>query len=133
MGDQSSPNADDPFAESRAAFVNGVAQGDAAAACAVYTRDALLLAPSAELVRGREAIERFWKAGIESGLTAVDLDVLEVARDSSLAYEIGRYSLRLDGGANAAEGGAYVLVHERQRGGKWRRAVEIFNPETSHA
>lgn len=131
MGDRPLPNADDPFVESRAAFVDGLARGDAAAACSVYTRDARLLAPSAELVKGRQEIERFWKAGIDAGITVVDLGVLEIACGSGLAYEIGRYALRLDGCADPAEGGAYVLVHEQQHDGTWRRVVEMFNPERS--
>jgi uncharacterized protein (TIGR02246 family) len=119
----------DLLAESRAAFVAALARADAAAACAVYTDDARLLAPSAEVIHGREAIERFWQAGIDSGVTAVALDVLEVARGIGLAYEIGRYALWLDSGGDEAERGAYVLVHERQTDGSWRRAVEMFNPQ----
>jgi uncharacterized protein (TIGR02246 family) len=126
-----SPRASDPLAEPRVSFVAALARGDAAAASAVYTDDAHLLAPSAELVQGREAIERFWKAGIDSGITAVDLDVVEIAGGVRLAYEIGRYALLLGGDGEAAERGAYVLVHERQRDGTWRRAVEMFNPESS--
>jgi ketosteroid isomerase-like protein len=126
---RASSSLNNPLAAARAAFVDGFARGDVTSACAVYTDDARLLAPSAELVQGREAIERFWQAGIDSGITAVGLDVLEVARGVGLAYETGRYALWLDDDA-AAEHGAYVLVHERQRDGTWRRAVEMFNPET---
>lgn len=117
----------DALAASREAFVAGFARGDIASACAVYSETACLVAPSAELVEGREAIERFWKAGLDSGIAAIHFDALEVARGVGLAYEIGRYALSL--GGETAERGAYVLVHERQPDGSWRRAVEMFNPE----
>jgi len=122
---------DEPLAQSRAAFIAALARGDTASACAVYAEDARLLAPSAELVQGRPAIERFWSAGLACGISAVALDVVEVAGGPGVAYEIGRYAFWLDGGAEAAECGAYVLVHERQRDGSWRRAVEMFNPESA--
>src|SRR5262249_2084573 len=69
----------------------------------------------------------FWKAGIDSGVTAVDFDVLEVAGDFRLAYEMGHYALRLDGSAEAAERGVYALVHEL-RHGAWLRTVQLLNP-----
>jgi ketosteroid isomerase-like protein len=119
----------DALAASRETFVAGFARGDIVSACAVYAEGARLVAPSAELVEGREAIERFWKAGLDSGIAAVDLDALEVERGVGLAYEIGRYTLWL--GAEAAEHGAYVLVLEREADGSWRRAVEMFNPDAA--
>lgn len=121
---------EDGIRATSAAFVCALERGDAAAAAALYTADARLVPPSAGLVEGREAIERFWKAGIDSGITAVDLDVLELVRGVGLAYEIGRYALWIDGGAEAAERGVYVLVHEL-RDGTWQRTVEMFNPESS--
>lgn len=127
-GGRDSSRVADALDASRAAFVADFARGDVASACDVYTEDARLLAPSAELVQGRNAIECFWEAGIESGVTAVELEPLEVACGAGLTYEIGRYALWLDG-AEASECGAYVLVHALQPDGSWRRAVEMFNPE----
>lgn len=82
--------------------------------------------------RGREAIAAFWQAGLDSGVAAVELETFEVERDGGHAYEIGRYALRLDGddGAALVDRGKYVLVHARQEDGSWRRAVEMFNPDT---
>jgi uncharacterized protein (TIGR02246 family) len=124
--------AEGAIAESRAAFVAALNGGDAKAACSVYADEARLLPPSAELLRGRDAIEAFWKAGLAAGITEVELEAVEVERDGRLAYEIGRYALRLtpgDGGT-VIDRGKYVLVHERQQDGAWRWAVEMFNPET---
>lgn len=132
---QPSSHLDEAIAETRAAFVAALQEGDAKAACSVYAEEARLLPPSAELLRGRDAIEAFWKAGLAAGITEVELEAVEVERDSRLAYEIGRYSLRLkprDGGS-VVDRGKYVLVHERQKDGAWRWAVEMFNPETPPA
>jgi ketosteroid isomerase-like protein len=119
------------IAETSAAFVAALKDGDAKAACIAYADDARLLAPSAEVMRGREAIEAFWRAGLDSGIAEVELETLELERHDGLAYEIGRYALWLRPLNDAAvvDRGNYVLVHERQGDGSWRRAVEMFNPD----
>jgi uncharacterized protein (TIGR02246 family) len=117
-------------AASHAAFAAAVHGGDARAAAALYAPGASLLPPSAPLLQGREAIETFWRAGIDSGLDGVELEGVELERRDGLAYEIGRYALRLraaDGG-EVVDRGAYVLVLEQQEDGIWLRTVETFNP-----
>ena len=114
----------------RERFESAVRRGDATQAVAVYARDATLLPPSAGLVSGRTAIERFWQAGIDSGISEVAFEPMTAAGTGTLAYEIGSYSLRLrtaDRGT-VVERGKYVLVLEQQGDGSWRRAVEMFSP-----
>jgi ketosteroid isomerase-like protein len=127
--------ADGRFDEARTAFAEALQLGDALAASALYADDARLLAPSAELFEGREAIAAFWRAGIESGITQVELESLAVEERGDVAHEIGRYLLRLapDEGDAVVDRGKYLLVHERQQDGSWRWAVEMFNPEGSPA
>jgi ketosteroid isomerase-like protein len=122
---------DDAIATTRAAFVEALARGDATAAAAVYTDRARLLPPAAEAMEGRDAIEAFWKAGIESGVSEVELETMAFDSRGSLAYEIGRYALRLRdvNGGTVVDCGKYVLVHQRQLDGTWRRAVEMFSPD----
>ena len=114
---------------SHAAFAAAFRDGDARAAAALYAPGASLLPPSAPLLQGREAIEAFWRAGIESGLDGVELEALELERRDGLAYEIGRYALRLTADrGEVIDRGAYVLVLEQQQDGSWLRTVETFNP-----
>jgi ketosteroid isomerase-like protein len=123
---------DDPLGDSRSAFMAALQGGNALAASALYTDDARLLAPSAELFEGRQAIGAFWQAGLEAGIADVELVELKVERNGGVAWEIGRYALRLQPveGAAVVDRGKYVLVHRRQDDGSWLRAVEMFNPET---
>lgn len=121
-------------AETTAAFAAALAAGDARAAARAYASQATLLAPFAEVFRGREAIEAFWRAGVASGVAAVDLKPLELERRDDLAYEIGRYRLRVEtADGSVVDRGKYVLVHERQPDGSWLRAVETFNPDAPPA
>ena len=123
------------IAETRAAFVSAVCCGDATAAAAVYADGARLLAPSAELMQGREEIARFWQAGIDAGISRVELEALQLERHGTVAYEVGRYALRLQSteGVTIVDRGKYALVHERQPDGTWLRAVETFNPDAPPA
>lgn len=121
---------DDVIGKARDAFVGALESGDARAASASYTPDARLLAPSAELFRGRAAIERFWLAGLDTGISEVLLETLELVRRNGFAYEIGRYELGLRPADEVPvdDRGKYVRVHEQQADGSWLWAVEMFNP-----
>lgn len=124
---------DGAIARTRAEFVAALQSGNAAAASTVYADNAQLLAPSAELFAGREAIAAFWQAGLEAGVSDIELEELTLECGGSVAWEIGLYALRLEPpeGGTVVDRGKYLLVHERQPDGSWRRAVEMFNPETS--
>ena len=119
------------IAETHAAFVAALARGDAAEAAAAYAVRGRLLPPSAVLLRGRRAIEAFWRAGLESGRLDVAFDSLELAAHDGLACEIGSYSIQITppDGAGVVDRGKYVLVHERMPDGTWLRAIHMFNPE----
>jgi ketosteroid isomerase-like protein len=114
-------------------FADALSRGDAKAASALYTGHARLLAPSSDVVEGREAIERFWRAGIEAGISEVEREAVDVQRNDGLAYEIGRYVLRLDplDGDAVVDRGNYLLVHERQPDGTWLCSAEMFAPDTA--
>jgi len=122
---------DGAIARTRVDFVTALRGGDVAAASAVYADDAQLLAQSAELFAGREAIAAFWRAGLEAGIAAVELEELTLTGDGTVAWEIGRYTLRLEPADEepVVDRGKYLHVHERQEDGSWRRAAEMFNPD----
>jgi uncharacterized protein (TIGR02246 family) len=110
-------------------FAEAVASADAGAMASVYEDDAELLPPNTEPIRGRESIERFWKAGIEMGLRRLQSEAIRLEQTNELAFETGRFTqwIQPDGDGPQADVGKYVVVHRRQPDGSWRRAVEIFN------
>ena len=125
--------AGDEIASSRAAFVTALAGGDAKSACAVYMHDATLVPPAAARLKGREAIESFWTAGLAAGMSRFEMEADEIRGACDVTYELGRYAIELEpaDGRPVRERGTYVLVHEQQPDGSWLRAVETFNPEKS--
>jgi uncharacterized protein (TIGR02246 family) len=114
----------------RQAFERALRSGDSAAAAAVYADDATLLAPAADVVRGRAAIERFRRTGLESGITGVDLSVLDFRRQGDVAVEVGEYELVLasETGTSVVDQGHYLVVHRAEPDGSWRRTAEMFSP-----
>lgn len=114
----------------RALFLDAVRRGDAAAASAVYSAGAHLLAPSARPIVGRADICAFWQAGFDAGVADVSLLADDLQQNDGLAYETGAYVFRVEPGegGRVLERGHYVQVHERQADGSWQRTVEIFTP-----
>lgn len=118
------------LAETRARFAAALGRADSEALAALYTADATLLPPAAAPINGREAIKRFWQAGLDAGIVAIRLEAARLDDDTRLAYELGSYELRLEPAAarTIVDRGNYALVHSRQDDGSWRRRVEIFTP-----
>jgi ketosteroid isomerase-like protein len=116
-------------------FLQELARGDATAAASAYDEHAILLPPTGEAIRGRKAIESFWRSGIEIGVRAVELEPLERGDAGQLVYEVGRYRMVLQPAKDQPrlERGAYVVLHRQEPDGSWRRAVDTFNRAPSQA
>lgn len=108
-----------------------IAAGDAGLAAGTYSADARLVAPSVEPIEGREAITAFWRAGIDAGIRDVERVPTHVDQRGSIAFEIGRYAIRLDptDGSPLVDRGKYLLIHELQHDGSWKWIVEMFTPD----
>jgi uncharacterized protein (TIGR02246 family) len=107
-------------------FARAFNTGDIASVAAHYTDDAAVLPPGAEMVKGRSAIQAFWKGATEQigdiKLTAVDVKPL----GSNAAREIGIFSLRTKGSQPQEITGKYVVVWEKV-GADWKLATDIWN------
>lgn len=112
-------------------LAEALARGDAAAAASLYADDGRLLTSAAELLAGRGEIEAYWQAGIDFGLSSLDLQTIELRVTGRVAIEIGQYALALENGATVAERGKYVALHCRLGDGSWRRAIDVFSPQVA--
>jgi ketosteroid isomerase-like protein len=116
----------------RRAFVEAVGRRDARAIAELYADDARLVAPGGGPVRGRGEVAAFWRAGVDSGIVGVTLDPDDVEVVPTVAWEVGRYELRVraDDGDVATDRGRYLLVYGFD-GSRWRRTAEMFRPDTA--
>ena len=101
-------------------------KGDAAAVAAMYAEDADVLPPGGEMVKGRSAIEAFWKQTAQQVGDAklVTVDVLPLGRRG--AREIGTVTLETKGQPPQQLVGKYAVVW-RQIRGRWLLATDIWN------
>jgi len=112
-----------------AKFGEAVRQADAAAIAALYTDDATLLPPNSEMIKGKPGIEAFWKGGLDMGIKDAVLTAVEVFAMGDLAYEIGKYDLKIQpaGQAVLADSGKYIVIWKKQADGSWKLHVDIWN------
>jgi uncharacterized protein (TIGR02246 family) len=101
-------------------------KGDAAAVAAMYAEDAYVLPPGGEMVKGRGAIEAFWKQTAQQVGDAklVTVDVLPLGRRG--AREIGTVTLQTKAQPPQQLVGKYVVVWQKARG-RWLLATDIWN------
>ena len=107
-------------------FTAAFNKGDAAAVAAMYAEDAYVLPPGGEMVKGRSAIEAFWKQAAQQVGDAklVTVDVLPLGRRG--AREIGTVTLETKGQPPQQLVGKYSVVW-RQISGRWLLATDIWN------
>jgi uncharacterized protein (TIGR02246 family) len=103
-------------------------KGDAASVAALYTADAYVLPPGSAMVKGRAAIEAFWRQAAQQMTDAklTTLDVLPLGR--SAAREIGTVTLKTKSQPPQEIVGKYVVVW-RKIGRDWKLATDIWNTD----
>lgn len=110
-------------------FVEAFNRGDVAAAMAVYTEDATILPPNADIMRGKEAITAYWQGALDMGVKEAKLETVEVTPMGDEAVcEIGRYVLRIqpEGGEAFTDKGKYMMVW-RLVDGSWKWDTDAWN------
>jgi ketosteroid isomerase-like protein len=120
----------------RDAFADAVRRHDAAAIASLYSEAATIVAPEAVLLHGRRDAARFWRAGIDSGMTDVELEPDDIGLLGGTAWEVGRYVVRfetrepvddIDDG-ELVDRGRYLLVYRLDSDG-WSRVAEMLAPD----
>jgi len=111
-----------------AEWVAAFNKGDAAAVAALYTEDAYVLPPGSAMVKGRAAIEAFWRQAAQqmSDAKLTTVDVLPLGR--SAAREIGTVTLKTKSQPPQEVVGKYVVVW-RKIGRDWKLATDIWNTD----
>ena len=103
-------------------------KGDGAAVAALYTEDAYVLPPGSAIVKGRPAIEAFWRQAAQqmSDAKLTTVDILPLGR--SAAREIGTVTLKTKSQPPQEVVGKYVVVW-RKVGRDWKLATDIWNTD----
>ena len=112
-----------------AKFSKAFARGDAKALAARYTSDAIVFPPGSDMIRGNEAIGKFWKATRGGGVQGASLTTIDVGRNGDVAYEVGKVTLTIQprGKKPTTEAAKYVVVWKQQVDGSWKLHRDIWN------
>jgi ketosteroid isomerase-like protein len=102
-----------------------IGAGDPAAAAACYTEAGQFLVPNLEPLVGRSAIEGFFQGALDTGVTALELETLELELHGDTACEIGRYTLRGEA-RKSVDRGKFVVLWKNV-GGDWLLHRDIIN------
>lgn len=110
-------------------FAQALNKGDAAMIAQMYTEDAVVMPPEAEMIAGREAVQNYWRRVIEAGLKNLLLRSIRVDEyGADAAREIGRFGVEAPGPRDqtGTVEGKYVVVW-RKSGGLWLHDSDIWN------
>ena len=107
-------------------FAEAFNTGDIDAVAAMYTEDAVVLPPGAEIIQGRDKIQALWQGATEQmsdlKLTATDVKPL----GDSAVREIGTATAKTNGEQPQDMTIKYVVIWEKV-GDEWKIATDIWN------
>ncbi len=110
-------------------FVEAFNRGDLASAMNVYTENATILPPNAEMMKGKEAITAFWQGAREMGVKEAKLETVELTpMGDETACEIGKYVLKIhpEGGEAFTDKGKYLMIWKFEDG-SWKWDSDAWN------
>lgn len=122
----SAAQAEAPFASS--IWAQALNSGDTAALASLYTDDAVLVSPGAEIVSAPRAISDFWAAKRRSG--ASDFHILSVSErvDGDTIYQSAVWTTKFtSNGASSELEGQMTNVLVRQDDGRWKIQLQSWN------
>ena len=104
-------------------------RGDAAAVASHYSANAVVLAPGAARIVGREGIQVLWQDYVDAGVKDLRLTTVELDGQGETANEIGTYSLSAPdaNGGMVQSSGKYVIIWKTGDDGVWRLHWDIWN------
>ncbi len=103
------------IAATNAAFMRAFELGDAGDIAELYTDDARLLPPGADLIVGKQGIKAFWAMVIDMGIASATLQTEMVEEFGDTAIEEGRFKLMSTDG-QILDHGKFVVVWKEEDG-----------------
>jgi uncharacterized protein (TIGR02246 family) len=114
-----------------AALLRAVNASDVDGVLAVWTDDGVLMPPGHAAVRGKAALDEYFrnlfaKARFAFVFTASDVEIFGDVATERVSY---RVSVQPAHGAPFQDAGKGLHVYRREKGGQWKMAVDIWNSD----
>jgi uncharacterized protein (TIGR02246 family) len=115
--------------EACAKYSEAIREANATNVADVYTVDATIIPPDGDIVKGRKAIEEFYKKLFQMGFKEGVLTTIEVGGSGDTAYEIGKSKILIqpEGQAAIQDSTRYLVIWKHQADGTWKVHVDIWN------
>ena len=110
-------------------FVEAFNKGDLARAMKVYTKDATILPPNADMIKGIEGITAYWQGALNMGVKEAKLETVEVSpMGENTACEVGTYVLKIEpeGVPAFTDKGKYMMIWKLEDG-VWKWDTDAWN------
>ncbi len=110
-------------------YVKLVNANDSKGAVALYTDDAMVMAPNEAAVQGKAAIQAWMEA--PPPISNFQMQSLEIEGRGDLAYDRGTYSVTVTpaGAAPIEVHGKYLTILRKQADGSWKVQRDIWNSD----
>ncbi len=94
-----------------------------------YTEDATMVPPDGEQIKGKQAIEEYYRTLFQMGMKDVVLTTIEVEGSGGTVYEIGKTRVRIqpEGQEAIQDSSKYLVIWKHQADGTWKVYVDIWS------
>ena len=99
--------------------------GDAEKIASTYTKDAVFLPPTHDVIESSEGIQNFFDGLFKAGVTGHQLEVIKIMEDGDDIIVASKWSAK--GKDGAAIGGIATHVFKKQADGSLKLALHTFN------
>jgi len=115
--------------EVNATYSEAIQEGNLAGVIAGYTDDATMVPPDGEPIKGKQAIEQYYRTLFQMGMKEAVLTTIEVGGGGGTVYEIGKTRVRIqpEGQQAIQDSSKYLVIWKRQADGTWKVHVDIWN------
>lgn len=114
------------------AYTAAMLKADSAAVAALYMDDAIEMPPNAAAVKGKTAIEQYYKKQFADGkITAFSLTHVDSHVSGDVGYDIGTYTQAMTPAGKTQsfqDAGKYIVVLKKS-GGKWLVRYVCYNSD----
>ena len=102
---------------------DGINAGDAGAVAAQYADDAAILPPGAARMDGKDAIQGYWQAGIDGGLSRVNIVATSIHVTGDTSVTVGNLLGKM---GDVLLTGKYIVIGKKTEDG-WKIYRDIWN------
>jgi ketosteroid isomerase-like protein len=110
-------------------FSAAYVKGDIEKLVSLYTDDAVIFPGNSDLIRGKEAIKKYWTLPPNRTITHHKITAVEIKITGDFAYDYGYYEIsgRNENEAWGPNYGKYLIVWKRGSDGVWKMHLDMWN------